>query len=242
MKIIDTKTGKRMDADQKVINKKLKADDPLMRNANKELEVSEHSPMDPPEAYDVETARVEGMEYKDLHQALQLMIDDHNDLTKELKLFENALVEFHESQYFFTQEIHDQFDRFFKYFDDHILPHNRKEERVLFPILHKKLIEDGEHGVGKKKETAVDIMEDDHVKFIQLASLTFNMLGLASRLPDLASRAMTFDMAYHNGKELVELIRLHLFREDNTVFPLAQKLLSPEEFTTILSELNILHD
>ncbi|MDA9564159.1 hemerythrin domain-containing protein [Flavobacteriales bacterium] len=239
MRIIDKKTGKRIDADQKAINKKLKADDPLMRNTNKELEVSEHSPMDPPEAYDAEAASVDGMKYKDLHQSLQVMMDEHKQLIDELNRFETALAKFHESTYVFSQEVHDQFNRFFLFFDDCILPHNRQEERVLFPILHKKLIEDGEHGVGKKIETAVDIMEDDHVKFIQLASLTFNLLGLASRLPDLASRAMTFDIAYHNGKELAELIRLHIFREDHTVFPLAQKLLSPDEFNQLLLEMHI---
>ena len=55
------------------------------------------------------------------------------------------------------------------------------------------------------------------------------MLGLASRLPDNRSRGITFDLAYHNGKELIELLRLHIFREDNTIFPIAQELLTEEE-------------
>ena len=58
-------------------------------------------------------------------------------------------------------------------------------------------------------------------------------MGLASRLPDNHSRAITFDLAYHNGKELIELLRLHIFREDNTIFPLTQKLLSEEELATL---------
>ena len=41
--------------------------------------------------------------------------------------------------------------------------------------------------------------------------------------------ATTFDLAYNNGKELVELLRLHIYREDNTLFPLAQQLLTEEE-------------
>ena len=166
------------------------------------------------------------------------MIDEHDELTKEAEKFEKALGEFHESSYLFTQDINEKFNEFFKYFDNHILPHNRKEERHLFPILHKKLIESGEHSPNKEKETAVDLMEDDHVKFIQLASLTFNLLGLASRLPDDNSRVMTFDLAYHNGKELIELLRLHIFREDNTIFPLTQKLLSEEELEKLNEEIH----
>ena len=239
MKIIDTKTGSRLDADGKAIAKKLKSDDPLERDAYKDDELGENSPMDPPEAYDKEASNVDGITYDDLTSSLKDMIKEHDELTEHAEKFEKALGEFHDSSYLFTQDINDKFNEFFKYFDNHILPHNRKEERHLFPALHKKLIESGEHSPGNDKETAVDLMEDDHVKFIQLASLTFNLLGLASRLPDNHSRAITFDLAYHNGKELVELLRLHIFREDNTIFPLTQKLFSEEELKNLN---NTMHD
>ena len=100
-------------------------------------------------------------------------------------------------------------------------------------MLHERLIESGEHGNGETPETAVDLMEDDHNKFIQLATLSFNMLGLGSRLRDIESRGVTFDLAYNSGRELVELLRLHIFREDETLFPLAQQLLTEEDFTQI---------
>jgi len=241
MKIIDTKTGGRLDAEGKAIISTLKKTDPLQRDANKDEEISENSPMDPPDAYDKEASNVDGIVYDDLTTSLKSMIDEHAELIEYAETFEKALGDFHESSYLFTQDINEKFNQFFKYFDDHILPHNKKEERHLFPILHKRLIESGEHSPGEKKETAVDLMEDDHVKFIQLASLTFNLLGLASRLPDLNSRAMTFDLAYHNGKELIELLRLHIFREDNTVFPLTQKLLSKEELDTLNKEISDFH-
>jgi len=238
MKIIDTKSGNRLDAEGKAIAKKLKKDDPLERDVFKGDELGENSPMDPPDAYDEEATNVDGIKYEDLTASLKGMIDEHNEVTAYAEKFEKALGDFHESSYHFTQEINDRFNEFFKYFDDHILPHNRKEERHLFPALHKKLIESGEHSPNKEKETAVDLMEDDHVKFIQLATLTFNLLGLASRLPDNHSRAITFDLAYHNGKELIELLRLHIFREDNTIFPLTQKLFSEEELELLNKEIH----
>ncbi|PJA07359.1 MAG: hypothetical protein COX70_06990 [Flavobacteriales bacterium CG_4_10_14_0_2_um_filter_32_8] len=237
MKIIDTTTGSRLDAEGKAIALKLKETDPLDRAANKKEELSENSPMDPPDAYDKDATTVDGITYDDLTTSLKKLIDEHNELIVFAEKFEKALGEFKDTSYLFTQEINERFNTFFKYFDNHILPHNRKEERHLFPILHKRLIASGEHSPNENKETAVDLMEDDHIKFIQLASLTFNLLGLASRLPDLQSRAVTFDLAYHNGKELVELLRLHLFREDNTIFPLAQKLLSEEELALLNKEI-----
>lgn len=238
MKIIDTKTGKRIVTEQKELNKSLKKADPIQRSAYKGEDLSEHSPMDPPEAYDLKASKIEGVSYDDLAEPLKEMIAEHHELTGYAERFEKALADFHETSYRFTKEINDRFNEFFHFFDEHILPHNRKEEKHLFPLLHNRLIESGEHSPGPKKETAVDLMEDDHVKFIQLASLTFNLLGLASRLPDNHSRVMTFDLAYHNGKELIELLRLHIFREDNTLFPLAQKLLTQEELLKIHQEMH----
>ena len=97
------------------------------------------------------------------------------------------------------------------------------------------MLASGEHGLDNI--TAVDLMEDDHVKFIQLGCLVFNFLGLAARLPDGHSRYLVLDLAYHNGKELTELLKLHVFREDNTIFPLAQKLLTKEELDLINEKL-----
>ena len=140
---------------------------------------------------------------------------------------------FKEGHYAFNKDVSEAFNKFYQFFDDHILPHNQKEEKYYFRILHQRLIESGEHGNGAEPKTAVDVMEDDHVKFIQLGSLSFNLFGLAYRLRDPESRALTFDVAYNTAKELVELLRLHIFREDETLFPLSQKLLTGEDFRII---------
>ena len=102
-------------------------------------------------------------------------------------------------------------------------------------MLHKRLIESGEHGEGANPTTAVDMMEDDHIKFIQLGALAFNMLGLAARLPDPNSRRFTYDVAYDNSRELIEMLRLHIFREDSVLFPLAHGLITFEEMDAMSS-------
>lgn len=227
MKII-SKSGKRIDGKESdvAIKKKLKEEDPIIRNAEKG-EIEELSPMDPPDAYD--ESRSIGLNYEDLHKNLKDLCDEHREAIEKCDAFEKALIEFKESGFFISREINNAFNAFFVAFDEEILPHNRKEEKGLFPILHQRMLETGEHSEGENPHTPVDLMEDDHVKMVQLATLSFNFLGLAMRLKDQEDIAMTFDIAYNNGKELAELLRLHIYREDNTLFPIAQKLLTEEE-------------
>lgn len=236
MKIIDRATGKRVVDENLKHIATLSKTEPLKVNAEKGLEQEENSPMDPPSAYE-KAFTADGQELQLQSAAIHQLVDDHRALSLVVDEFEKALMQFVTGKYFITKEINESFNKFFVFFDEHIIPHNKKEERFLFPILHQKLLESGEHAPNDTKTTAIDLMEDDHIKFIQLASLIFNLLGLGMRLPDAASRAMTFDIAYHNGKELVELLKLHVFREDHTLFPLAEKLLSANELEQINSNM-----
>ena len=237
MKIID-ENGKRIDgkASLKDINKKLKEEDPILRNALKDESIEEYSPMDPPEAYDLERSQIKGVDMDKLNPCLNAFIEEHKEVISIVEEFDKALNQFKEAKYTLNNEMNDVFNKFFNYFDNEILPHNQKEERYLFPLLNERMLASGEHGLDNI--TAVDLMEDDHVKFIQLGSLVFNFLGLAARLPDSHSRYLVLDLAYHNAKELVELLRLHIFREDNTIFPLSQKLLTTEELNAINDKLH----
>lgn len=227
MKIVDRETGKR-----------LKEVDPVIGNPEKDIDIQndELSPMDPPDAYS-SYASIE-VENGELNESLLILKKEHEELVVVLDIFEKALSNFKELGYVLNNEINEGFKKFFDFFDNELLPHNRKEEKILFPVLQKALFANNEHGVGENPVTAVDIMEDDHVKFIQLGALTFNLLGLAPRLRDEQSRMFTYDVAYNNAKELVELIRLHVFREDNTLFPLAQKFLTAKQFEEMVLEMN----
>ncbi|MCB0429096.1 MAG: hemerythrin domain-containing protein [Flavobacteriales bacterium] len=232
MDVVDRKTGKRLVPGNKKPEGDLRKSDPIRRNAEKDLEMEEHSPMDPPEAYD--GAVIEGVSYDQMHKVLQNFMDEHKKGIEKIDRFEQALAGFKENHYGLTQEINEVFSEFFHYFDHHILDHNQREEHQLFPLLHKKLMESDEHGEGPIPRTAVDMMEDDHIKFIQLGALAFNMLGLAARLPDERSRMFVYDTAFNSARELIEMLRLHIYREDHILFPLAHQLLTTEEFNAII--------
>lgn len=213
--------------------------DPVKRNVEKGLDEVENSPMDPPEAYSETT--ISKIPFDKMEEPLQVFMKEHKVAIQQIDSFEKALVQFKNNGYKLDQKINEIFGEFFKFFDNNILIHNNKEEKVLFPLLNKKLLESGEHSKGDHPITAIDLMEDDHIKFIQLGALTFNLLGLATRIQDAPSRIFIFDTAYENGRELIELLKLHIYREDYTLFPLAHKLISKEEYAEILKEMGKFH-
>jgi hemerythrin-like domain-containing protein len=233
MRIIDPKTGKRLvETDPETI-KSMKKNDPVRKIRDKDFEQIENSPMAPPEAYRMASSDSVLPE----HAILQLFRKEHQKALQEIQEFEVAIRNFRELGYRFDKEINQAFGKFFEFFDTKILIHNLKEEKSLFPALHKRLIETGEHSHSNPPRTGIDLLEDDHVKFIQLGTLVFNLLGLGTRIPDPSSRMIVFDKAFSSGWELIELLRLHIFREDNHIFPQAAKLLSVEELDFLFAEL-----
>jgi hypothetical protein len=137
MKIIDKSSGKRVDgkATEKEIKKHLKETDPIIKNAEKG-DIEELSPMDPPNAFD--SKRVLGLNYDELECNLKELVDEHKAVEQIIDNFEKALHVFKQSGYYITKETNDAFNEFFIAFDEKIMPHNRKEEKGLFPVLQKK--------------------------------------------------------------------------------------------------------
>jgi hemerythrin-like domain-containing protein len=206
----------------KVINK----EDPLKRKVEKQTEQEEFSPMDPPDAYS--PPNMETVAYEKMHPFLQQLTDEHKACVKELDTFEETLI--HIQQNGIDKTVNEKLSKFFEFFDDHIVKHNQKEEKILFPLLHQRLIENGEHGHGAVPITAADMLEDDHIKALQLAAVVFNFFGLVMRLPDPDSRLVVLDAALEQGTVLIELLRVHIFREDNIAFVQAHKFISEAEF------------
>ena len=209
--------------------RKLQQTDPLKRAAEKQSESQEFSPMSPPDAYSP-PAGIEEVPYEAMPKFLQKLMDDHKAFQGELEQFEGVLGRLQENGLKPDKTVDEGLRKFFGLLDDQIAGHQVEEERLLFPVLHERLVEKGEHSAGRVPQTAVDMLEDDHAKVIQLAAVTFNFLGLAARLPDPSSRVIVLDAALEQGKALIEILRLHIFREDHVAFPLAVKHLSESEF------------
>jgi iron-sulfur cluster repair protein YtfE (RIC family) len=206
---------------------KLHRMDPLKKQADRGLEGGQGlSPMDPPDAY--APSSIEPVPAEALHPFLRKFRDEHVPFMEELNAFEAAVLSIQKNGY--TKEFDARLRHFFHFFDQEFIPHSRREEATLFPLLHERLIASGEHGTGSAPTTATDLMQDEHAKAMQLAAVVVNFLGLVFRLPDERSAMIVLDAALEQGKNLVELLRLHVFREDNVVFSLAHRLISTAEF------------
>ncbi|OGA40319.1 MAG: hypothetical protein A3G24_21230 [Betaproteobacteria bacterium RIFCSPLOWO2_12_FULL_62_13] len=207
--------------------------DPLRKQAERGLEVEQGlSPMDPPDAY--APSGIEPVPVKALHPFLRQFRDEHALFQEELSAFETAILSIQKSGY--TKDSDAKLRHFFHYFDQEFVPHSRREEAALFPLLRQRLIASGEHGSGRVPTTATEVMEDEHAKAMQLAAVVVNFLGLVFRLPDERSATIVLDAALEQGKNLVELLRLHVFREDNVVFALAHRLISAAELDQMQSK------
>jgi hemerythrin-like domain-containing protein len=66
-----------------------------------------------------------------------------------------------------------------------------------------------------------------------MAAVSFNMLALFSRIPDERSRFIVLDVAVKQARELLELLRVHIYREDTMIFPYAQRNFTNKELTEI---------
>ncbi len=215
--------------------KKAKQNDPVKKQQEKGMEGEEWSPMNPPDAYDI-PSEVEQVPYEKMPTILQALSDDHQTLLNKLEEVEEALKGFKENNWVLGKSGNETLKSFFTLVDETLFPHQRREEKALFPTLKERLITHGEHSraqIGTETRTAIDILEDDHLKVIQLNGLIFNLLGMASRLPNPESRTLLLDATYEQARSMVETLKLHIHREDKTIFPLACQLITGEEFQQI---------
>lgn len=185
------------------------------------------SPMDPPQSFHLEG--IEKVAFADLSEPLRVLVAEHEAYIAVLDEFETGLIAFKDRRWMMDDVCSKRFRKFFHFMDDETVRHNSKEEKALFPVLQKKLIAVGECSPGSRPTTAIDVMEDDHLKVMQVSCLVFNLLGIASRLKDAESRNTVYQIAYDQGREMVETMRLHIFKENEVLFPRAQKLLSADE-------------
>lgn len=201
--------------------------DPVARQAQHSMVALDGlSPMDPPDAY--APPAIEAVAPEDMHPFLRGLLEEHAPFLAEVDAFEAAIIAIQKSGY--TRVEDGRLRHFFNYLDEEFIPHNRREEAQLFPLLKQRLLAAGEHAPGSDPDTPVDLMQDEHIKAVQLAAVVLNFLGLAFRFPDEKTRLIVLDAALEQARFLVELLRLHVFREDNVVFPLAHQLISAAEF------------
>ena len=197
-----------------------------------EINIGENSasPFSPPDAY-IASEKEEDIAYEDMHPLLQRLIDEHKAYSDKLTEFEETIQIIESGTV--NREIDQRLRDFFAHLDEEIIPHNRDEEKTLFPKISEKMNQEGKHSNGDKKFNVIDVLEDEHIKTIQLSAITFNMFALFARIPDERSRLLILDVAINKARELIELLKLHIYREDTIIFSYAHRNFSFEELSEI---------
>jgi hemerythrin-like domain-containing protein len=199
-------------------------------NAEINITENEASPFSPPDAYSPPKVDEE-IPYENMHKFLQILRDEHDEFSKKVTDFEKTIMQIEGGKV--DREIDKQLRVFFEYFDEEIRVHNLKEEKALFPIISKKMNEEGSHSKGIDNFNAIDVLEDEHSQFIQLSAVVFNFFALFSRIPDERSRIIVLDAAIAESRAFVELVRVHIFREETIVFSYAHRNFSDDDFSKL---------
>lgn len=211
--------------------KHLAVGDPVRRQTERGFDDDTLSPMDPPDAY--APPALDGVPRHEFHPFLQRLMADHEALRAAMDRVAQAVRSVKVSG--FTREVHQAIEAFLTQFEEEFVPHSRLEETALFQHLGPRLIDAGEHSQGRTPTTAVDMMFDEHLRANRLAAVVAASLVMAPRIRDEEARRVVIGTALNETMNLVELLRLHIFREDNIVFVSAHRLLSHEELTRMQS-------
>ncbi|MEK7288523.1 MAG: hemerythrin domain-containing protein, partial [Elusimicrobiota bacterium] len=128
---------------------------------------------------------------------------EHQVALQKLSLFEKAL------QAFDCQAIEETIH----FFDEKLILHRRKEEEVLFPALGRYI---------GTKEGPIACMLEEHRDEKEKIDVIRNALQENSGL--LAKKRIQ-----EAGRYILELLRNHIAKEDNILFPLAEQTLTEED-------------
>ncbi len=156
--------------------------------------------------------------------ATDLLRHDHEAITKMLDAAE-VVAEHLEKGEPVREEVLQNLLEFFRLFADKC--HHGKEEELLFPLLEKKGVPVSGGPIG--------VMLDEHEQGRALIREMTEAAGSYAASPAEAGARWA-----SAGRGYVELLRAHIFKENNILFVMAERVLTPEEQKTLVDEFETL--
>lgn len=146
-------------------------------------------------------------------QSVDILYNEHRVIEKALNLLEKINQKLHNDENVDIQKIEGLLDFFINFADG---CHHLKEENSLFPVLERKGI-----------SGPTFVMTTEHQEGKKL------ILKMKELLPNIKENREDFLEA---SNEYVELLRQHIWKEDNVLFNMAKNVLSTDEDITITNE------
>ncbi|MBI4445307.1 MAG: hemerythrin domain-containing protein [Acidobacteria bacterium] len=164
-----------------------------------------------------------------MNEAMNNLIQCHDRILAQMEQLKQIVEEIASSCFPLNpfQANRERLEEFFRFMATRGVLHTRQEEEALFPILLRRFLEAGI----RPGETPADVMESEHreaEEILQLQKKRFaELLELKSDRPEdyLSFCALML--------ELVNRYRRHIWKENNVLFPMADTLLSEEEFEEV---------
>lgn len=194
---------------------------------------SQYSPLSPPDAL-TPPSKVK-VKYAELHPYLKGLVDEHNSLKEAMEAFALTLADLGATKNVVGKN-HNEVKKFFNFFMIEFILHNQKEENVLFPVLARRFLEVGEHSKTTPPITPIDVLKNEHREATQVgieARCTWEMI---QQIFDPSSQTILLGNFLRKANTLLEMMRLHIFREDDIVFSLAQRHLSQKQLDEMLED------
>lgn len=127
-----------------------------------------------------------------------------------------------------TQERSDLFESFADYFRLDLMVHMRKEDEVLYPALEEFLPRD----VGPLMVLRTE--HDDICSNFNRMLKAYELIAQGNTRPEVIQKFVYF------GRNLLQLLRDHSYKEERVLFPMVARLLKPEMDTRIAADMETL--
>ena len=164
------------------------------------------------------------------------LVECHDHITTRLSLFGKSLqaIETHGMLGFVSEK--ENIQTLFDFMDTSISLHTRDEEEGLFPTLRPKLDPKlDERGGGR---TPVDVMKSEHRIVEDVAARMKTLAPLIEREAKSSDVSILLDEFLEKGRWLIKAYHQHIWKENNVLFPMAERLLSATEKTEVASVMN----
>jgi regulator of cell morphogenesis and NO signaling len=164
------------------------------------------------------------------------LVECHDHIMSRLSLFDQTLTAIEQQRALGFRSEKDNIKMMFDFIDTSIALHTRDEEEGLFPKLRPKLEEGlpSKHGGG----TPVDVMEEEHrtvegvIDRLKDIALLMEKETQPSEVADLVNEFVG------KGRWLVQAYYGHIWKENNVLFPMAERMLSADEKTEVAKAMN----
>lgn len=153
----------------------------------------------------------QSLAYEDMHAIVQGFQDTHKTIVEELSGLEQILTKLQEQGP--DKAANEALGKFFKFFDSYVLPHNREQEDLVFEFLEAHA-EPPAEDADPDAMTVIEILREEHTHLIRMGAVMFNFFGVAGHLPDQASQRVIIEAGIRQGETLVDMFRMHIYRED----------------------------